>query len=90
LIDVNGDLFDATLGGDMLSARQLRAPTIAGKADEVRGDQRHGAARALLPRRVGRRVDDYLTDDSPSRVVRVAARNEKPGERLSHPQRLGL
>jgi hypothetical protein len=75
----------------MLSARQLRPPTITGKADEILRDQRHRAPRALLPGGVGRRIDDNLTHDSPTSVVRIAARNEKPCERLGHPHssRLG-
>jgi hypothetical protein len=90
LINVSGDLFGAALGGDMLSTHQLRAPTVAGKADEIFGDQRYRAPCALLPRRVGRRVDDDLTDDSPTRVVRIATRNEKPCQRLRHTQRSRL
>ena len=85
MINMNGDLFGAALGGDMLSAHQLHAPTVARDADEVLGYKRHGAARALFPRCARRRVDDDLTDDSPTRVVRIAARNEKPRERLCHP-----
>jgi hypothetical protein len=87
LINVNGDLFGTALSGNMLSARQLRAPTLASKADEVLGHQRYRAPRAFLPWRVGRRVDDDLTHDSPPRVVRIATRNEKPRERLRHPHR---
>jgi hypothetical protein len=90
LINVNGDLFGAALGGDMLSARQLRAPTVAGKADEILGYERYRASRALLPRRVGRRVHDDLADDSPTRVVRIATRNEKPCECLRDAQRSRL
>ena len=90
LINVYGDLFDAALGSDVLSARERRAPTDARKADEVVGYHRHGAPRALLPRRIGSRVDDDLTDDSPARVVRIAARNEKPCERMCHSHRLRL
>jgi hypothetical protein len=30
---VNGDLFGAALGGDVLSARQRHAPTVARKGD---------------------------------------------------------
>jgi hypothetical protein len=78
LINVRGDLFGSALGGDMLSTRELRAPAVPGQADEISGYQRHRAARAFPPRRVGRRVDDDLTDGSPTRVVRVATRNEKP------------
>jgi hypothetical protein len=86
LIDVNGDLFGAALGGDVLSAHQRRAPTVTRKADQVLGYQRHGAARALLPRCLGRRVDDDLPDDSPSRMVRIAACDQKARERLCHPE----
>ncbi len=84
---MNGDLFGATLGSDMLSTRQLRAATVASKVDEILGYQRHRASRALFPGRVGRRIDHYLTDDAPTRVVGIATCNEKPGERLRHPQR---
>jgi hypothetical protein len=90
LIDVDRDLFGAALGGDVLSAGQLRAAAVACKADQVLCYQRHRSPRALLPRRVGRRVDDDLTDDPPARVVRIAARYKKPCERLRHPQRSWL
>jgi hypothetical protein len=86
LINVNSDLLGATLGGDMLSARQRCPPTVTGKADEIPGYQRYGAPRALLPRGVSRRVDDNLTDDSPTSVMRIATRNEKARQRLGHPQ----
>ena len=87
---MNGDLFGAALSGDMLSARQLRATTVAGEADEVLGYKRYRPPRALLPRGVGRRVNDDLTDDSPTRVVRIATRNQKPRQRLRHPKRTRL
>jgi len=87
LIDVDGDLLGAALGGDMLSVGQLDAPVVAGKADQVLGYQWHGAPRAFLPRRVRRGLDDDLTDHSPARVVGIAACDEKPRERLCHPQR---
>jgi hypothetical protein len=87
---MNSDLFGTTLGSDMLSTRQLRPATVASKADEIRGYQRHRASRALLPGRVGRRIDHYLTDDAPTRVVGIATGNEKPGERFRHPQRSRL
>jgi hypothetical protein len=87
---VNGDLFGATLGSDMLSTRQLRAATVAGKVDEILGYQRHRASRALFPGRVGRRVDHYLTDDAPACVVGIATCNEKSGERLRYPLRSRL
>ena len=38
--------------------------------------QRHRAPRAPLPRRVSRRIDDNLTHDSPTTMVRIAAGNE--------------
>jgi hypothetical protein len=90
LINVNGDLLGATLGGDMLGARQRRPPTLAGKPDEILRYQRYRAPRAPLPRRVRRRIDDDLTHDSPTRMVRIATRNEEPGQRLGHPQSSGL
>ena len=90
MIYVRSDLFGAPLGGDVLGVGQLRAPTVAGKGDEILGDDRYRAARALLPWRVGRRVDDNLTDDSPTSVVRVTTRNKKPRERIGHPIGSGL
>ena len=90
LINVSGDLFGAALSGDMLSTRQLGAPAVASKTDEIFGYQRYRATRALLPRRVGRRVDDDLPNDSPTRMVRIAARDEKPRQRLRDPQRSRL
>jgi hypothetical protein len=85
LINVHSDLFGTTLGGDVLSARQWRAPTVAGQADEILGDQRYRAARAPLPRGVGRRVDDNLPDGPPTGVVGIATRNEKPRQSLGYP-----
>jgi hypothetical protein len=87
LIYVKRDLFGAPLGGDVLGVCQPRPPTVARQGDEVLGDHRYRASRALLPWRVGRRVDDNLTDDSPTSVMRVATRNKKPRERIGH--RLG-
>ena len=79
---MNSDLFGAPLGGDVLGVGQLRPPTVAGQCDEILGDHRYGASRTLLPRRIGCRVDDNLTDDSPTSVMRVATRNKKPRERV--------
>jgi hypothetical protein len=90
LIYVKSDLFGAPLGGDVLGVGQLRPPTVAGKGDEILGDHRYRASRALLPWRVGRRVDDNLTNDSPTSVMGVAARNKKPRERIGHPMGSGL
>ena len=84
------DLFGTTLSGYVLSARQLRSATIAREADQVLSHQRHRPPRAFLPRRVGRRVDNDLTHDSPPRMVRIAARDKKSRERLCHPVRAGL
>lgn len=91
MIDVNGDLLGAALCCDVLGTREWRTTTVARKSDQIFCDQRHRAARTLLPRRVSRRVDDDLTDNSPTRVMRIAAGNEEPRERLRHPQcvRLG-
>jgi hypothetical protein len=82
LIYVRSDLFGAPLGGNVLGAGQLRPPTFAGQGDEVLGEHRYRAPRALLPWCVSRRVDDNLTDGSPTSVMRVATRNKKPRERV--------
>jgi hypothetical protein len=84
LIDVNGDLFGAALGGDMLGAHQRRPATITGKPDEIVRYQRYRASRALLPRRVSGRINDDLADHAPTRMVRIATRNEKPGQRVRY------
>ena len=90
LIDVDGNLFRAPLSGDVLRLGELRAPAIAAKADEVLGDDRDRASRALLPRCVGRRVDDDLTDRAPTSVMRVAPRHQKPREGIGHGLSSGL
>ena len=90
LIDVHGDLLSATLGGHVLSARERCAPAAAGEVNEIVGDERHRPPRAFLPRCVSRRVDDDLAHDPPARVVRVAASDEKSGQRLGHSSGLGL
>ena len=87
---MNSDLFSAPLGGDVLGVGQLRPPAVAGERDQILGDHRHRASRALLPRRVGSRVDDNLTDDSPTSVMRVATRNKKPRERVGQSRGSGL
>ncbi len=91
MIDVNGNLLGAALCCDVLSTREWRTTAVASKPDQIFCDQRHRAARTLLPRRVSRRVDDNLSDNSPTRVMRIAAGNEEPRKRLRHPQcvRLG-
>ena len=85
MIHVNSDLLGAPLGGNVLSTRQRRAPSVTREADEILGDQRDRTPRAPLPRGVGRRVDDNLPDNSPPRVVRIATRDEKPCQGLGHP-----
>ena len=87
---MTGDLFGSPLGGDVLSARQLRAPAVAREGDQVLGHQRHRPTRAFLPRRISRRIHDNLTHDPPARVMRVAARNQKPRERLRNIDRSWL
>ena len=90
MIDVNRDLLGAALGGDMLGAGQRRPARVIGKPEEILRDQRHRPPRAPLPRRVSRRIDDNLTHDSPTTMVRIATRNEEPGQRLSYPHSSGL
>src|SRR3981189_3615410 len=41
LIDVTGDLLRAALGGEVLGAGELRAATLAGKAQQITGYERH-------------------------------------------------
>ena len=67
-----GDLLGTPLRGDVLGASQWCATATAGETQQIFGNQRHSATRALLPRRVGRRVDDHLAHDSPAGMVRVA------------------
>ena len=87
---MHSDLFDPARCRDVLSARQLSAPTDLSETDEVLGHQRHSTPRTLLPRRVGSRIDDDLAEDSPTRVVRIATRNKKPRECLCHSERFRL
>ena len=80
MINVNGDLLGTTLGGDVLGARQRRPAAVTGKPDQIVRNQRDRAPRALLPGRVSRRINDDLAYHSPTRMVRIAPRNEKPGQ----------
>ena len=89
-VDMTGDLLGAALGGDVLGANQRRTPPFAGQTEQVIGDEWHCPPCAFLPWRIGRRVDDDLTDDPPARVVRVAAGHEKPRQSLGYAQRSGL
>jgi hypothetical protein len=84
LIHMGSDLLDPPLSGDVLGMRQLRPPGVACKRHQVTGNDRYRASRALLPWRVGSRVHNDLTDDPPTRVVRIAPRDEKPRERVGH------
>ena len=77
---MDGDLFGTALRGDVLGAHQRRPATITGKPDEIVGYQRYRASRALLPGRVGRRINDDLAHHSPTRMVRIAPRDQKPGQ----------
>jgi hypothetical protein len=90
LINVNGDLLGAALSGDMLGTCQRRPATIAGKPEEILRYQRYRAPRASLPRRISRGIDDNLTHYSPTSMVRIATRDEKPGQRVGYTQRSGL
>jgi hypothetical protein len=90
LIDVAGDLLGPSLRGDVLSASERRAAALLGQAQQVVGDERYGPSGAFLPRRVGGRVDHDLADDSPARVMRVAAGDEKARQRLGDASRSGF
>jgi hypothetical protein len=79
---VRGNLFGTALSGDVLGTRQLSPPGRSSERDEVVGDHRHSATRALLPGRIGSRIDDHLADDSPAGVMRIATCDKKPRERL--------
>jgi hypothetical protein len=90
LINVNGDLLGAALGGNMLGAGQRRPAAVAGELEEILRYQRYRPSRALLPRRVSWRIDDHLTDDSPAGMVRIATRHEEAGQRLGYSLSSGL
>jgi hypothetical protein len=90
LIHMHGDLLDPAPCRDVLSARKRSTPRDLSEIDQVLRDQWHSTARALLPRRIGGRIDDNLTEDSPTRVVRIATRNEKSTERLRYSLRFRL
>jgi hypothetical protein len=79
LIYVGSDLLGAALSGDVLGLRQPRSPGRAGKGDQIVCDHRYRASRALLPGRVGGRIDHDLADRSPTGVMRIATRDKKSG-----------
>ncbi len=84
MIDVNGDLLGATLGSDMLSTHQRGSAAVPGKPDQILRNQRYRTPRTFLPGSVTRRIDDRLTNDPPSSMVRITTRNQKACERLRH------
>ena len=90
MINVNGDLLGAALSGDMLGACQGCPATVAGKPEEILRNQRYRAPRAPLPWRISRGIDDNMTHDSPTCMVRIATRNEKPGQRVGYTESSGL
>lgn len=90
MVNVDGDLLSAALGGDMLGAGQRCPATVGGKPEEIFRHERYRAPRAPLPRRVSRRIHDNLTHDSPTTMVRIAARNEEPGQRLGYAHSSGF
>lgn len=85
-----GDLLRAALRRDVLGAGERGAAALAGEAQQVLGDLRDGASRALLPRGVGGRVDHHLADDPPARVVGFTAADEEVRQRLGEGDRAGL
>jgi len=87
---VRGDLFCAALRGDVLGVRQLRSSAVAGQGHEILGHHRDGAPCALLPWRIRGRVDDDLAHHAPAGVVRIAACDEKPRQRVGDALRLRL
>jgi hypothetical protein len=72
-----GDLLGTPLGGHVLDLREPRAPVRAALDDQVRGDQRDRAARALLPRSVRGGGDDDLANGPPPGMVRVATGDQE-------------
>lgn len=87
---MRGDLFGPALSGDVLRVQQLRPSGGPSERDEIVGDHRYGASRALFPWRVGRRIDNHLTDDPPARVMRIAPRDKKARERVGDPRGVGI
>jgi hypothetical protein len=87
---VGGDLLSPALRSDVLGLRQPGPPRGPSKGEEIVGDHRYCASRALLPWRVSRRIDDHLADDAPAGVVRIATRDEKPRKRVGDPLGVGI
>jgi hypothetical protein len=87
---MGGDLFSSALRSDVLRLRQPGAPGGSSEGEEIVGDHRYRAPRALLPWRVSGRIDDHLADDAPAGVMRVTTRDEKPCERVGDPLGVGV
>ncbi|HEX3802728.1 MAG TPA: hypothetical protein VHV75_07825 [Solirubrobacteraceae bacterium] len=87
---MGGDLFGSALRSDVLGVRQLGPPGASSKGEEIVGDHRYRASRALLPWRVGGRIDDDLADYPPAGVMRIAACDKKPRERVGDSLCLGI
>ena len=90
LVYVGSDLFGSALSGDVLGLRQPSSPGGAGEGDEIVGDHRHSASRALLPWRVSSRIDHHLANGSPTGVMRIAARDQKSRKRVGDPLGVGI
>jgi hypothetical protein len=90
LVDVDRDALGAALGGDVLHLVQAGVPALRAEAQQVLGDVGDRPPRALLPRGVGRRVDDDLADDPPAGVARLAARDEELRDGVGDDLRPGL
>src|SRR4051812_2391595 len=81
-VDMRGDPLGTTLGGDVLDTDEPCAATLGRDPQKVLSDVGDRTAGTSLPRRVGRGVDDHLPDDPPARVTGIAARHEKPRQRI--------
>jgi hypothetical protein len=90
LVNVRGNLLGSALSGDVLCTRQLSPPGRSSERNQIVGDHRHSASRALLPRSIGSRINDHLADDPPAGVVRIATGDEKPREGLGDLLGVGL
>jgi hypothetical protein len=90
MVEMAGDLLGAAAGGEVLGAVQRRAPFLGREVQEILGHLGHRAPRALLPRRVGRGVNDDLTHDAPARVMGLAASDEEARERFGEDGRVRL
>ena len=64
MVEVAGDLLGPVARRQMLGAVQRCTALLGRELQEVGGDQRDRAPRALLPRRVGSRLHDDLAHDA--------------------------